>query len=242
MRPVTRSTSPIRLASTSASRCGPRPIARCAPIERRRRPGCTGRGSRLWARAWRWRPDPRPTIAISRSSLIRATSPTVRDAVPVQLRGRHLADAPQPLDGQRMEEGELAVGRHDQQPVGLGDAARDLREELGARDADGDRQAHLLADGGAQPRGDRGRACRRSRSMPRTSRNASSIDSALDDRRRVGEDVEHRPAGRGVGRHPRRAPRSRADTACAPAGRPSRSARRRPAPRSSPTAPPRRRR
>ena len=38
---------------------GQRPSARCDPIDRRRRPTCTGRGSRLWARACRWRPDAR---------------------------------------------------------------------------------------------------------------------------------------------------------------------------------------
>ena len=62
----------------------------------------------------------------------------------------HLPDAPQPLDRKRMEEGELAVRRHDQQAVGLGHATRDLCEELRPRHADGDRQADLLADLPAQ--------------------------------------------------------------------------------------------
>ena len=45
-----------------------------------------------------------------------------------------------------MQEGQLAVGRDEQQPVGLGLLAGDLREELGAGDADGDRQADAVAD------------------------------------------------------------------------------------------------
>ena len=65
------------------------------------------------------------------------------DPARVQLRRRLRPDAPQPLDRQRVEEVELAVGRDDEQPVGLGDAARDLGEELRARDADRDRQPDL---------------------------------------------------------------------------------------------------
>ena len=55
----------------------PRPSARCAPIERRRRPTWTGRGSWLCARAWSLRPAARPTIATSAVSASRATWPTL---------------------------------------------------------------------------------------------------------------------------------------------------------------------
>ena len=50
------------------------------------------------------------------------------------------SDAPQPLDGQRVEERELAVGWHHEQTVGFGDTARDLGEELGAGHPDRDRE------------------------------------------------------------------------------------------------------
>ena len=76
LRP-SRSTSPTRIASRSSADRGLRPSARWDPIERRRRPTCTGRGSRLWARAWRCRPDARPSIATSVASASCATSPTV---------------------------------------------------------------------------------------------------------------------------------------------------------------------
>ena len=75
-----------------------------------------------------------------------------------------------------MQELELAVGRHDEQPVGLRDAARDLGEELRPRDADRDRQPDL-----ARARARRSRTAISSgvpaiRRSPRTSRNASSIE------------------------------------------------------------------
>ena len=56
------------MASMSRGERGCRPSARCDPIERRRRPTATGRGSRLWASAWRWRPDAGPSIATSAAS------------------------------------------------------------------------------------------------------------------------------------------------------------------------------
>ena len=82
------------------------------------------------------------------------------DAAVVQLRCGLDADTPQPLDGQRVEEVELAIGFDHEQPVGLRDAARDLRQELGAGDADGDRQPDLASDPGPQLRGDLERAAR----------------------------------------------------------------------------------
>ena len=44
-----------------------------------------------------------------------------------------------------MQERELLAGGDDEQPVRLRHAARDLRDDLGRRDADGQRQADLLA-------------------------------------------------------------------------------------------------
>ena len=77
-----------------------------------------------------------------------------RDPSAMELLGGHGPDAPEPLDGKRVEKGELAVGRDDEQPVGLGDAARHLGEELRPRDADGDRQTDSLANVAPQPRRD----------------------------------------------------------------------------------------
>ena len=163
-------------ASSAAGDRRLRPSARCAPIERRRRPTCTGRGSRLCASACSCRPAARPSIETSVASASWATSPTVVIPRAWSLRGGDRADAPEPLDRQRVEEVELAVGRHHEQAVGLGHAARDLGEELGPRDADRDRQADLLAHLAPQPHGDLRRRARRSARIPRTSRNASSID------------------------------------------------------------------
>ena len=54
-----------------------------------------------------------------------------------------LADAPQPSDRQRREEGRLLAGRHDDQPVGLAQVRGDLGHELGRRDPDRGGQADL---------------------------------------------------------------------------------------------------
>ena len=145
IRRVTRSTRPIATASISAGDLGERPSARCEPIEPAPSPGWTGRGSRLWASACRWRPCARPSIASSASSASAASWPTVRIPRRAELLGRHGADTPEPLDRKRVEERELSVRRDEQQSVGLRDGARDLREELRPGDADRDRQTDALA-------------------------------------------------------------------------------------------------
>ena len=98
IRRARRSTSAIRKLSSSAAVRGRRPSARCAPIERRRRPVCTRRGSRLWASACRWRPAARPSISTRASprSARRAGRPS-RCPRSCSFLRRHLADAPQPL-------------------------------------------------------------------------------------------------------------------------------------------------
>ena len=63
-------------------------------------------------------------------------------------------DAPQPPHRQRVQELQLPTGRHDEQPVGLADSTGHLCQELAARRADGDRQAHLVADPLAQASSD----------------------------------------------------------------------------------------
>ena len=56
-----------------------------------------------------------------------------------QLLGRDLADAPQLLDRQGMQELGLALRRHSQQSVGFRECTGDLGQELGACDSDRDR-------------------------------------------------------------------------------------------------------
>ena len=64
-----------------------------------------------------------------------------RDPVGVQLARGDRADAPQPLDRQRVQEGELLAGGHLEQAVGLRHGARHLGQVLRGGDPDGDRQA-----------------------------------------------------------------------------------------------------
>ena len=123
------------------------------------------------------------------------------DALVVQLLGRGRADAPQPLDVERMEEGQLAVGRDHEQPVGLGHSARHLREELGPRHPDRDGQAHPLAYLSPQASGYLD-------GPPRDPLEAGDVEERLvdrellDHRRGVLENLEHRLAGVDVGLPP----------------------------------------
>ena len=102
-----------------------------------------------------------------------------------------------------MQEGELPLGRDHEQAVGLGHGARHLREELGPRDPDGDRQAHVLADLAAQARGD---VTRGARDPPHpVNVEERLVDrEALDARRGLPEDLERRLARLRIGRHARR--------------------------------------
>ena len=221
--------------------CPARPIAHCEPIELRRRPTSTGRGSRRLASAHRCRPGGLADRGGQLELLAPRELADGADPVGVQLGGGDRADAPEPLDRQRVQELLLAVGRHQEQPVGLADGAGHLGEVLGAGDADRDRQPDLVAHplGAARRRSSRAPrpagAARRRRGTPRRSR---CPRPAAWCRRR-----SRRPRG-----WPRRTPRTaaarpaRPGTAAAPAARPSPSARRTPWPRSSRRAPRRRRR
>ena len=71
-----------------------------------------------------------------------------------ELGRRHPPDTPQPVDGQRVEELQLPIRLHDQQPIGFADSAGHLGEELGSRDTHGDRQADPLPHLPPQRRGD----------------------------------------------------------------------------------------
>ena len=125
-------------------------------------------------------------------------SPMRVDPAGVQLGGGLGADAPHPLDRQRMEEGQFAIAGHDEQPVGLGHGAGDLGQELGAGDADADRQAHPFAHRAAQTDGDLRRRARRAPQPAHVEERLVDRD-AFDERRRVVEHLEHRLAGGGVG-------------------------------------------
>ena len=126
-----------------------------------------------------------------------------RDADAVQLLGRDVPDSPQTLDGKRVQERELAVGRHDEQAVRLRNAARDLGEELRARDADRDRETDMRPSVAPQSHGDVGRRARQAA-------HAAHVEECLvdrkplDDRRRVLEDAEERLARVRVRGHARR--------------------------------------
>jgi hypothetical protein len=63
-------------------------------------------------------------------------------------------DPPDPLDREWVEEGELAPGWDEEEPVGLGGCAGDLGEVLGAGDADGNRQPQTLAGDAPEADGD----------------------------------------------------------------------------------------
>ena len=104
MRRVTRSTRPTSEASSSAAVRRRRPRARWEPIERRRGRACNGRGSRLWAEGVQVAPACPPSIATSAPSPSAGHLADRVDAAGVELGGGHGADAPQPLDRQRVQE------------------------------------------------------------------------------------------------------------------------------------------
>jgi hypothetical protein len=122
------------------------------------------------------------------------------DLVFAQLAGGHRADAPEALDRQRVQEVQLLAGPDLEQAVRFSHCTRDLRQELGAGDADGDRQADLVPDGQAEL----------SRDVPGRAANfvqAGDVEEGLvdrdafDQRGGVPEDVEHGAAGLGVRMH-----------------------------------------
>ncbi len=119
-----------------------------------------------------------------------------------ELLRRDLPDTPQPLDRQRVQEPELVVDRDDEQAVGLRHAARHLRQELRARDADGHRDPDALTDLRAQACGDlSGRAG--DPPQPADVQERFVDREAFHERRGVTEHVEHRVAGFAVRLHPR---------------------------------------
>ena len=235
-RRATPSTRATTIASISSGGGAPRPSAHCDPIERRRRRRTTGRGSRLCASAWSCRPDARPSIQTSAASGMPATWPTVVIPRRRSFSAVDRPDAPEPLDRQRVEELELAVGGDDEQAVRLRDAARHLCEELRARDPDRDRQPDLLEDGAAEADGDlagRSRRCARARGRrgtPRRSRcprrRGGVVEDAEDGLARVDVGAESGRDDDRVGAEPPGAPLAHGGAdAAAPSPRSSRRAR-----------------
>ncbi len=118
-----------------------------------------------------------------------------------QLLRRDRTDTPQALDRERVQERQLTVGRHHEETVGFRHTARDLREELRARDADRDREPDLLEHVASKRSRDlRGRAGH--------APEATDIEEGLVDREpfhewgRVLEHLEHGFARVGVRAHP----------------------------------------
>jgi hypothetical protein len=125
-----------------------------------------------------------------------------RDPPVVELPGGNRADAPQPFDRERVEKRQLAVGRDHEQPVRLRYAAGHLGEELGPGHPDGDGQANALEDLTPQSHGDiRWRAG--DPPQPSDVEERLVDRQPFDQRRRLLEDLIHRLARLGVGRHPR---------------------------------------
>ena len=232
MRRVTRSTSATSTASISAGDFRERPSADCDPNDPRRRRARTGRGSRLCARACRWRPEARP------NSETRAASGSVRHLADrgqppvVELRRGDRPDSPQPPHRKGMQKVALPAGGHDQQAVGLGHAAGHLGQVLGVRPADGERQAHLR----------RARPVAGAPRCPRVCRRCARAPGRRGTpRRSTAAPPPERPRGRS--RTPPCWPRCRPPSAAArraapgrgdaPASRPSPSGHRRRGPRSS---------
>ena len=121
----------------------------------------------------------------------------------MKLARSHGANAPEPFDGERVEERQFAVRRDDEQPVGLCHAARHLGEKLRARDTDRDRKSDAGKDVAPQPHGDLdGRA---GDPLHPTHVEKRFVDrDPLDERRRVVKHLEHRLARFAVRGHPRR--------------------------------------
>ena len=107
-RRAMRSTIPARSSSTRRGERGPRPPARCEPIERRRRPTCHRPrvavvGERVEVAPGGAAEHRHQADLVERGDLADGGMPRS-----VQLLGGDRADAPQPLDGQRVEEVEFA--------------------------------------------------------------------------------------------------------------------------------------
>ena len=203
IRRVTRSTSPTTTVSMSSSDRGLRPSARWEPIERRRRRACTGRGSRLFASAWRCRPEAEPSIATSEASASSATWPTFVIPRPRSLRAVTCPTPQSRSTGSGWRNASSPSGGTTSRPSGfatpLATFARNFvlatPTVIGRPTCSRTACFSFTAISAGLPA---------IRSIPRTSRNASSIDSPSTKRGGVLEHPIHGLARLRVGRHPRR--------------------------------------
>ena len=198
MRRVTRSTSAAVMPSSSACVRGRRPSACWEPIERRRRRACTGRGSQLWASECRCRPDALPSIATSSVSSERRDLADSADALGPQLVRRDRPDAPEPFDRQGMQEVAVRVRvrratarrawRHRSRPW-RGTSCAATPTVIGRPTS----SHHVLGAGAAICDG-----CARDPGQARDVEERLVDRQRLDQRCRVLEHLEHRPARLGV--------------------------------------------
>ena len=175
IRRVTRSTSVTRAVSMAAADVGERPSARCAPIERRRRPTCTGRGSRLWASACRWRPEARPSSSTSSASDSAATWPTVAIPRAWSLRAVTGPTPHRRSTGSGWRNASSPSGGTTSSPSGLATPLATLARNF-VRATPTVIGIPTCASTSRRSRSAIPRGVPQTRCMPRTSRNASSID------------------------------------------------------------------
>ena len=142
MRRVTRSTSADERRRRAPRARSASARARAARRwSRRRRAACTGRGSRLWASACRWRPDAAAEHRDQRAARrARRPRPTVRDPALVELARpwparRPRAARPAAGGGTPARRPAATTSR----PSGLATPLATLARNFVARDADGDR-------------------------------------------------------------------------------------------------------
>ena len=202
MRRVTRSTRPTSAASTARASAASGRARAATPIEPRRRPGSTRRGSRLCASACSCRPT-RGRAARRARLGDAATSPTVRSRTS-ELRAPSPGRHPRARStGSGWRNASSPSGGTTRRPSGLATPLATLARNFVARDADRDRQPDLIAHVAAQPRRDLGR--RAADALEAAHVEERLVDrQPLDERRRVLEDAEDRLAGVDVGREARR--------------------------------------
>ena len=99
--------------------------------------------------AARGAPQPIAVRAEAAAEFVSGKSRQIADRLDTELRQlarRHLADAPQPADGQRRQERGLLAGRHDGDAVRLPVVTGDLGDQFVGRDAQRGRQPQLALD------------------------------------------------------------------------------------------------
>ena len=175
IRPVTRSTSRRSTTSRSSRERRRRPSACCDPIDPRRRPPSTRRGSRLWASACEMATGVAADDRRERPLVHRRHLPDRVHAPVVQLRGGDDADTPQPFDRQRVQEPSSPSGSTTSRPSGLPTPLATFARNFVRATPTVIGRPTSLGDPLTEPLGDHTRACRpaatgrRRRGTPRRS-------------------------------------------------------------------------